>query len=154
MTKATAPFDINNIIAMLASYPEKDYKAIACIASKLIAEDTIDLRNLGNDLTLTDKKQMSGLDSDNISFDWKVIWLIKEKGVNSPEYQFALERRLQLTLKAVLKGVKRIHDQECKEIFDGIVGSRQRNFNPWLNDKIAAKKQLTLRTALPIRLGF
>ena len=141
---STAPFtfDIENIITMLAAYPERNYEAIVSIVSKLITEDTIDLKNLGSDLTYTDKTQMLGITSGRSFYDWEVVWLIREKGVHSPEYRFALERRLQLTRKAVLKGVKRIHDQECKEIFDGIVGPRQRNFKPWLNDKITEQHSL------------
>ena len=42
------PFNIENIIAMLAASPERDYEVIARMASKLVSEDTIDLTHLGN----------------------------------------------------------------------------------------------------------
>lgn len=137
LSAAPFTFDIENIITMLAAYPERNYKAIVSIVLKLVTEDTIDLKNLGSDLTYTDKKQMLGITSGRSFYDWEVVWLIEEqKGVHSPEYRFALERRLQLTRKAVLKGIKRKHDQEDKKIFDGLVGLKQRNFNSWLNDLI------------------
>ena len=130
------PFDIENIIAMLAASPERDYEVIARMASKLVSEDTIDLTDLGNDLTLTDKKQMLGVASSNCFDDRDVIQLIEEKGVNSPEYEFALERRLRLTLKQVLQGVKKKRDKEDKRIVDSIVGSRPANINTWVNQRI------------------
>ena len=138
LKSSVAPFDTKAIITMLAALPGRDYKVIACIVERLITEDTIDLKHLGNDLTLTDQRQILGISSD-MSFDGlDVVWLIWEKGVNSSEYQFALERRLQLTRKAVLKGVKSIHDRECSKIFDRVVGPRQRNFNPWLKEQTCA----------------
>ena len=138
LKSSVAPFDTKAIITMLAALPGRDYKVIACIVERLITEDTIDLTNLGIDLTLTDQRQMLGITSNEFAAAWHVVWLIEEKGVNSPEYQFALERRLQLTRKAVLKGVKSIHDRECSKIFDRVVGPRQRNFNPWLKEQTCA----------------
>ena len=117
LNSSVAPFDTDTIIAMLAGLPGRDYELIARMASKLITKDTIDLRGLGNDLTLTDRRQMLGVSSDKWPSRLAVMWLIEEKGVHSPEYKFALERRLQLTRKAVLKGVKKIHDEKYREVF-------------------------------------
>ena len=92
------------------------------------------------DLTLTDKKQMLGITSNKRFDDWDVIQLIEEKGVNSPEYEFALERRLRLTLKQVLQGVKNKHEKEDKRIMDSIVGSRPANFKTWVNQQILSSQ--------------
>ena len=45
------PFNIDFIIEALASYPKRDYAEVSRIASKLIDRDTVDLTDLGADLT-------------------------------------------------------------------------------------------------------
>ena len=128
------PFNVDYILETLSAYPERDYAVIARMASKLITKDTIDLTNLGSDLTWTDMNQMLGGYCNKSIYISNVIDLIQRRGINSPEYQFAVERRLRQSINAVVRGVKKKHDEEDRKIINNFLEAyNQPKFNTWKN---------------------
>ena len=138
------PFNIDFIIEALASYPERDYAEVSRIASKLIDRDTVDSTYLGADLTKTDIKQMLGRLPRN---KYDVIDLIGRQGSNSPEYDFAVERRIGQTINKIVRGVKKKHDEADRAIInDCLTANKLPNFNTWKNNRIfEAEHSLAVR---------
>lgn len=129
------PFNVDSIIEALASHPERDYAEISRMALKLIDRDTVDLTNLNADLTKTDIKQMLGRLPRN---EHNVINLIERQGNNSPEHDFAVERRIRQTINKIVRGVKKKHDEADRAVInDCLTVNKLPNFNTWKNNRIS-----------------